>query len=43
MEIIQVFEDYFWQIAEQSVTLFVPILGIIIIFKIINDLLFRER
>ena len=40
---IELFENYFWLVATQSVVLIVPIIGIKILFNIIGDLLFKEK
>lgn len=41
--IIQVFIDYFWEVAEAIVPLLAPIIGIMLIFKIIHELLLRRN
>lgn len=43
MAIINVFIDYFWATATQFIQIVTPIIGIMLIFRIIHDLLFKER
>lgn len=40
---LQLFEDYFWNVATASVQLIVPVIALILIFRIIHDLLYKER
>lgn len=41
--IVELFETYFWEVATASVKLIVPIIGVILLFKIIGDILFKEK
>lgn len=39
----ELFETYFWEVATQTITIIVPIIGIKILFNIIGDVLFKEK
>lgn len=40
---VNVFINYFWSVAEQTVVIIVPIIGIKLLFNLIGDMLFKER
>lgn len=40
---IELFETYFWEVATAIVPLITPILALMLIFRLIHDLLFKER
>ena len=40
---VELFETYFWETATASVQLIVPILALFLVFRLIHDLLYRER
>lgn len=39
----ELFETYFWNIATSSINLIIPILALFLVFRLIHDLLFKER
>lgn len=40
---VEVFINYFWSVATQTIVVIVPIIAIKLLFNIIGDLLFKER
>lgn len=43
LAIIDLFSDYFWATATQFIQLVTPIIGIMLIFRLIHDLIYKER
>lgn len=43
MSVFELFENYFWLVAEQSVQIIVPLLVLVLIFKIVYDLILRSK
>lgn len=41
--IVELFETYFWETAEASVSIIVPVLGLFLFFRLLHDLLFKDR
>lgn len=41
--IVELFETYFWETATAMIHLIVPILALFLVFRLIHDLLFKER
>lgn len=40
---VDLFETFFWETATSMVTLIIPILALFLVFRLVHDLLFRER
>lgn len=37
------FSNYFWNMATSMVSVIVPILALFLVFRLVHDLLYRER
>lgn len=43
MDLVEVFIDIFWETAEAFIPLLVPIVALILVFKIVSGLLYDRR
>ena len=43
MSVTEVVVEIFWQTATQMISIVAPVIGILLVFKIIRDVLFKEK
>lgn len=43
MDIGLIFENTFWNVATSMVNVIMPILALFLVFRLVHDLLFKER